>query len=236
MKVAIMGKGAMGHVLSAMVEEKDGFQLAGAVEPLNGEKLENLGEVDVVIDFSHPANLPAVAEYCSSNGVPAVLATTAYGDAEMEIVRELATQVPVVFSANYSLGINVIRRVLAEITPVLESAFDIEIVEKHHNKKLDSPSGTAMMLLNAVDPEGEYEHVFGREGNRKRGKEIGIHAIRGGTIAGEHEVIFAGTDEIISIKHNADSKKIFAAGALKAAEFVQKAGVGYYTMEEVLFG
>ena len=165
-----------------------------------------------------------------------MLATTAYGDAEMEIVRELATQVPVVFSANYSLGINVIRRVLAEITPVLESAFDIEIVEKHHNKKLDSPSGTAMMLLNAVDPEGEYEHIFGREGNRKRGKEIGIHAIRGGTIAGEHEVIFAGTDEIISIKHNADSKKIFAAGALKAAEFVQKVGVGYYTMEEVLFG
>ncbi|MDO4393902.1 MAG: 4-hydroxy-tetrahydrodipicolinate reductase [Bacillota bacterium] len=236
MKVAIMGKGAMGHVLSDMVEAKDGLQLAGAVEPLNGEKLEDLGQVDVVIDFSHPANLPAVAEFCKKNNVPAVLATTAYGDKEMEILRELATHVPVVFSSNYSLGINVIKRVLSEITPILESAFDIEIVEKHHNKKLDSPSGTAMMLLNAVDPEGEYDHVFGREGNRKRGKEIGVHAIRGGTIAGEHEVLFAGTDEIISIKHNADSKKIFAAGALKAAEFVQKAETGYYTMEDVLFG
>lgn len=236
MRVAIMGKGAMGNVLSAMVEEKEGFELAGVVEPLNGEKLDDLTDVDVVIDFSHPANLPAVAEYCQANAIPAVIATTAYGDEEMEMLRRLATQVPVVFSANYSLGINVMKRVLAEITPVLEELFDIEILEMHHNKKLDSPSGTALMLLDAVDPADQYDHVFGREGNRKRAKEIGIHALRGGTVAGVHEVMFAGTDEIFSIRHEAGSKKIFAAGALKAAAYTQRVAAGFYTMEEVLFG
>ncbi|MBQ0079638.1 MAG: 4-hydroxy-tetrahydrodipicolinate reductase, partial [Eubacterium sp.] len=105
MRVAIMGKGAMGNVLAAMVEEKEGFELAGVVEPLNGEKLDDLTDVDVVIDFSHPANLPAVVEFCQANAVPAVIATTAYGDEEMEMLHKLATQVPVVFSANYSLGV-----------------------------------------------------------------------------------------------------------------------------------
>jgi 4-hydroxy-tetrahydrodipicolinate reductase len=118
----------------------------------------------------------------------------------------------------------------------LEDTFDIEIIEKHHNKKLDSPSGTAKMLLAAADSAGAYEHVFGREGNRKRGKEIGIHAIRGGTIAGEHTVIYAGEDEIIEVKHSAGSKRIFAAGAIKAAAFAISASAGLYSMEDVLFG
>ena len=143
---------------------------------------------------------------------------------------------PVVFSANYSLGINVMKRVVAEITPILEDAFDIEIIEKHHNKKLDAPSGTAKMLLAAADGENKYEHVFGREGNRKRGKEIGVHALRCGTIAGEHTVIYAGNDEILEIKHTALSKKIFASGAIKAAAFAAGAKPGFYTMEDVLFG
>lgn len=235
-KVAIMGKGAMGNVLAAMVEEKDGFELAGCIEPLNGETLDELGEVDVVIDFSHPANLPAVSAYCESNSIPVVVATTAYSDEEMGTLRRLATKVPVVFSANYSLGINIMKRVLAEIAPILESTFDMEIVEMHHNKKLDSPSGTAKMLLEAIDPDSNYDHVYGREGNRKRAHEIGIHTLRGGTVAGVHEVIFAGTDELFTIKHEAGSKKIFAAGALKAAEYTQQVEAGFYTMEEVLFG
>ena len=236
MKVAIMGKGAMGHVLADMVEEKEGYELAGVIEPLNGEKLEDLGDVDVVIDFSNPANLDMVADYCRANAVPAVLATTGYSEEQHIQIRDLARDIPVVFSANYSLGINVMKRVIAEITPILENTFDIEIIEKHHNKKLDSPSGTAKMLLEAADPMDQYDHVYGREGNRKRAKEIGIHAIRGGTIAGEHDVIFAGTDEIIEIKHTATSKKIFAAGALTAAAYTQRVPVGFYTMEEVLFG
>ena len=112
----------------------------------------------------------------------------------------------------------------------------MEIVEKHHNQKVDAPSGTAKMLLSAADPDGAYDHVYGREGNRKRGKEIGIHAVRAGSIAGEHTVLYAGDDELLEIKHTAGSKKIFAAGALKAAAFAAEAKSGYYTMEDVLFG
>lgn len=245
MNVAVLGSGAMGNVLAQMIEEKDGFELAGVVEPLEGQTLEALhedvsangsGSIDVVIDFSHPANLEMLCEYCEAHGCPAVIATTGLDAEHLAKIDALAAKVPVVFSANYSLGINVMKRVIAEITPILEDNFDIEIVEMHHNKKLDAPSGTAKMLLAAADGENKYEHIYGREGMRKRGHEIGIHTLRGGTVAGEHTVIYAGEDEIIEVKHRAGSKKIFAAGALKAAAFAKNAEVGYYTMEDVLFG
>lgn len=235
-RVAILGGGAMGKVLSQMTEEKEGYELVGVVEPLNGETLEDLDKPDVVIDFSHPANLDMLCGYCESNGVPAVIATTGLEEEHLAKIDELAKKVPTVFSANYSLGVNVMKRVIAEITPILEDAFDIEIVEMHHNKKLDAPSGTAKMLLAAADGEGKYDHVYGREGMRKRGHEIAVHTLRGGTVAGEHTVIYAGEDEIIEVKHRAGSKKIFAAGALKAAAFAKDAEVGYYTMEDILFG
>ena len=235
MKIAIMGKGAMGKVLAGLAEEK-GYEVAGVVEPMDDELLEDLGKADVVIDFSNPANLDMISEYCRKYSVPAVIATTGYSPDQEQQIRDLAQEVPVVFSANFSLGINVMKRVIAEITPILEDAFDIEIIEKHHNKKLDSPSGTAKMLLSAADPTNKYDHVYGREGNRKRANEIGIHAIRGGTISGEHSVIYAGTDEIIEIKHTATSKRIFAAGALRAAEYTQGKPAGFSTMEDVLFG
>lgn len=238
MNVAILGGGAMGKVLAQMTEERDGAKLVGVVEPLDGDSLGTVTSepIDVVIDFSNPANLDMLYDYCTEKGCAAVIATTGYEAAQLEKISELSKRVPVVFSANYSLGVNVMKRVIAEITPILEDAFDIEIVEMHHNKKLDSPSGTAKMLLAAADGEDKYEHIYGREGNRKRGKEIGIHALRGGTVAGEHTVIYAGEDEMIEIKHRAGSKKIFAAGALKAAEFASKAEAGYYTMEDILFG
>lgn len=250
MRVAILGGGAMGKVLSQMTEEKDGFELAGVIEPLNGETPEALEEaarkagkadddgraIDVMIDFSHPANLDMLCRYCEARGCAAVIATTGLEERHMEKIKELATKVPVVFSANYSLGVNVMKRIIAEITPILEESFDIEIVEMHHNRKLDAPSGTAKMLLAAADGDGRYDHVYGREGMRKRGHEIGIHTLRGGTVAGEHAVIYAGEDEIIEIKHSAGSKRIFAAGALKAAAFAANADVGFYTMEEILFG
>ena len=187
-----------------MVEEKEGYELAGVIEPLQGQKPENLGGFDVIIDFSNPANLQMLADYCRANSCPAVIATTGFEADQLKEIEKLAEAVPVVFSANYSLGINVMKRVIAEITPILEDTFDIEIIEKHHN--------------------------------RKRGKEIGVHAIRGGTIAGEHTVIYAGTDEILEVKHTAGSKKIFAAGALKAAAFAVQALPGLYSMEDVLFG
>lgn len=235
-RVAILGSGAMGKVLSQMTEEKEGYELVGVVEPLNGETLEALNKPDVVIDFSHPANLDMLCGYCEANGVSAVIATTGLEAEHLAKIDELSGKVPVVFSANYSLGVNVMKRVIAEITPILEDAFDIEIVEMHHNKKLDAPSGTAKMLLAAADGEGKYDHVYGREGMRKRGHEIAVHTLRGGTVAGEHTVIYAGEDEIIEVKHRAGSKKIFAAGALKAAAFAKEAEVGYYTMEDILFG
>lgn len=243
MNIAVLGGGAMGKVLAQMIEEKEGFALAGVVEPLEGQTLEALHEavggdsgIDVVIDFSHPANLDMLCDYCKAHSCPAVIATTGLTAEHLAKVENLSESVPVVFSANYSLGINVMKRVIAEITPILEDAFDIEIVEMHHNKKLDAPSGTAKMLLAAADGENKYEHIYGREGMRKRGHEIGVHTLRGGTVAGEHTVIYAGEDEIIEVKHRAGSKKIFAAGALKAAAFAKNAEVGYYTMEDVLFG
>lgn len=233
-KAAILGAGAMGKVLAQTIEEQEDISVAAMVEPRNGETLE--GDVDVVIDFSNPDNLEMLVEFCEAAGCPAVIATTGFEPEQQEKIKALAQQVPVVFAANFSLGITIMRRVLSEIAPVLEDSFDMEVIEKHHNKKLDSPSGTAKMLVAALNSKGDYEEVHGREGNRKRGKEIGIHAVRGGTIAGEHDVIFAGQDEILEIKHTAGSKKIFAAGAVKAARFTQTAESGLYDMEDVLFG
>lgn len=236
MNVAVLGGGVMGRLLAQMTEEKEGCNLAGVIEPMEGQKPGDLDAVDVIIDFRNPANLDMLIGYCRETGCPAVIATTGYEAEQIEAIEKLAGEVPVVFSANYSLGINVMKRVISEITPILEDAFDIEIVEKHHNRKLDAPSGTAKMLLAAADEDGRYDHVFGRDGNRKRGREIGVHAIRGGSIAGEHTVIYAGDDEILEVKHTAGSRKIFAAGALKAAAFAVNAEPGLYNMEDVLFG
>ena len=237
LQIGILGAGAMGNVLSQMIDDADDAVCVGIVDPLAGETLEKLGdEPDVIIDFSNPANLDMLIDYCSSHNCPAVIATTGFTHEQQAFIAGLSRRVPVVFAANFSLGITVMKRVLAEIAPILENSFDMEVIEKHHNKKLDSPSGTAKMLVAALNPDHEYEEVNGREGNRKRGKEIGIHAVRGGTIAGEHEVIFAGEDEILEIKHTAGSKKIFAAGAVTAARFTQSAEAGLYNMENVLFG
>lgn len=237
MNAAILGAGAMGKVLAQIIEEQEGVTLSGIIEPRKGETLQDIKEsVDVVIDFSNPDNLEMLMDYCKKENCPAVIATTGFSGEQEEKIADLAKEVPVVFAANFSLGITVMKRVLSEITPILEESFDIEVIEKHHNKKLDSPSGTAKMLVAAVNSRGDYEEVHGREGNRRRGREIGIHAVRGGSIAGEHDVIFAGEDEILEIKHTAGSKKIFAAGAVTAARFAQTAPKGLYNMEDVLFG
>lgn len=237
LQVAILGAGAMGNVLAQTVDAQDDAVVVGVVETRNGETLQALGDdPHVVIDFSNPENLDMLVDYCTEHNCPAVIATTGFTDKQRAVIAGLSRRVPVVFSANFSLGITVMKRILSEIAPILEGSFDMEVIEKHHNKKLDSPSGTAKMLVQALNPDHEYEEVNGREGNSKRGKEIGIHAVRGGNIAGEHEVIFAGEDEILEIKHTAGSKKIFAAGAVTAARFVQTAQPGLYDMENVLFG
>lgn len=235
--IAIVGTGAMGQVLAKMAEEHEELSLQEVIEPKNGERLQDsFRAIHGVIDFSNPANLDMILDYAVTRNCPTVIATTGYTQEQQQQIAEAAKEIPIVFAANFSLGITVMGRVLREIAPILEDSFDMEMIEKHHNKKLDSPSGTAKMLVKAMNPDGKYEEVCGREGNRRRGKEIGIHAIRGGTIAGEHTALFAGEDELLEIKHTAGSKKIFAAGALKAAVFAQSAEPGLYDMEDVLFG
>lgn len=238
MNIAIVGTGAMGRVLKGIIEEKENMNCVAFIEPTAGEKLEDSPEKpQIIIDFSNPANLKMIADFARTENCGVVIATTGFDNQQLQEIVELSQKVPVVQTANFSLGITVMKRMLAEIAPILKNDFDMEIIEKHHKKKLDAPSGTAKLLASAMVEKGEFQWVYGRQGNSKRGKELGIHAIRGGTIAGEHTVIFAGEDEILEVKHRADSKKIFALGAVRAAEFVyekmQEAGL--YNMEDVLF-
>lgn len=246
MNIAIVGTGAMGKVLKELIDKKDGLKCVGVVEPMDGQKLNDIEErIDIIMDFSNPANLNMIEEFSRENGCGVVIATTGFSQKQRQQILELSKKVPVVKAANFSLGITIMKKVLKQITPILKDNFDMEIIEKHHNKKLDSPSGTAKMLEEAMNPKGEFNQVYGRQGEGRRGKEIGIHAVRGGTIAGEHTVIFAGEDELIEIRHIATSKKIFALGAIRAAEFINERittgrnngeiSVGLYDIEEVLF-
>lgn len=240
-QIALVGYGAMGKRIAAAVENHAGWQLCGVVDPMNtpecyGSLEEMPTQPHVVIDFSHPANLPGLCEYVRRTGVACVISTTGFTPAQEAMCQELAAFAPVVRTQNTSLGINMLQQILQVITPVLKDHFDIEIIEKHHNKKIDAPSGTAKMLAQTIEGCGQFTQVHGRDGicPRQPG-EIGIHAIRGGTIAGEHSVIFAGDDEIIEIKHTALSKQVFVAGAIAAAEYALKMPKGFYSMGDALF-
>ena len=193
---------------------------------------------DIAIDFSRPQATMAVLELCLREGKPLVTGTTGLGEAEMSRLKEAAKTIPVFYSRNMSLGVNLQLALVRAATRVLGSAFDPEIVETHHNLKVDAPSGTALMLAEAIEGarDGESELVFGRhETNKQRDKkEIGIHSLRGGNKAGEHSVYFLGTDEEIVITHRAGSKRVFADGALTAAAFLLDREPGFYTMENVI--
>ncbi len=197
----------------------------------------NIG-VDVMVDFSHPAALPQILNYAVSRKVPLVVATTGISEEQVKKIKESAQSTPILFSANMSLGVNLLLELVQKAAKLLYSNFDIEIVERHHNQKIDAPSGTALALADAINqalPE-KYRYVYDRHTRRvKRSKdEIGIHAVRGGNIAGDHTVIFAGNDEIIELKHTANSKEIFGVGALKAAVFLHDKAPGFYTMQDLL--
>lgn len=239
-KIALVGYGAMGKRIAAAIQAHEGWELLGVIDPLNEECFSSLSllpeKPHVVIDFSHPANLEMILSYCREQEVPCVLSTTGFSPAQEAMCRELSAYTPVVRTQNTSLGINIMEEILRTITPVLKDRFDIEIIEKHHNKKIDAPSGTAKMLARAIEESGDFPEVHGRDGVCPRQKgEIGIHAIRGGTIVGEHTVLFAGDDELIEIKHTALSKQVFVAGAIKAAEFALSAPKGFYSMGDALF-
>lgn len=239
--------GKMGQVISDIVSADEDAVIVAGVDISEGNNTypvyKNISEVkeeaDAVIDFSSPKLLDAILEYAVSKQVPAVLCTTGYSQEEINKINETAEKVAILRSANMSLGINTMVKVMETVTKTLaEAGFDIEIVEKHHNQKLDAPSGTALALADAINGEldSEYEYKYDRSALREKRpkKEIGISAVRGGTIVGEHEIIFAGTDEVLEFKHTAYSKAIFGKGAVSAAKFLNGKNAGLYNMKHVI--
>ena len=245
LRVIISGySGSMGKVLTKCANEDSELEIVcGAskddldVPFKTYHKMSEVEELaDVIIDFSHHSTIEDTLSYAIKTKTPIVIATTGFNDEELEKIKESSNIIPIFHSSNMSLGVNVLIKLVKEAAKSL-NGFDIEIIEKHHNKKLDAPSGTAVMIANGVKevlPDSEY--IYGRHGrsDKRSSNEIGIHAIRGGTIVGEHTTIFAGHDEVVEIKHSAQSKDIFAKGAIAAAKFLVKQEAGYYNMNNML--
>jgi len=237
----------MGKVIASLVKERADCEIISGIDKIT-EKfdefpiVENVFDLpekpDVIIDFSHPSALPDLLSYGKMNNVPLVLATTGYTDEERSRITAAASQIPVFFTFNMSLGINLLVELSRRAAQILGGQFDVEIVEKHHNLKKDAPSGTAIMIAEAINEElgGKDRFVYDRHSVRKpRDKdEIGMHSIRGGTIVGEHDVIFAGHDEVITLSHSAQSKEVFAAGAVNAAVFLAGKPAGLYAMSDLI--
>ncbi|NMA33114.1 MAG: 4-hydroxy-tetrahydrodipicolinate reductase [Clostridiaceae bacterium] len=247
-KILLCGcNGKMGQVITKAAEQQDDLKIVAGYDIADSGRnpypvYTDLGRCnvrpDVLIDFSNPASLESLLSYASSNGIPAVIATTGLSQVQIRMLRNASGRIPVFFSANMSLGINLLIELVTKTAKLLESSFDIEIIEKHHNLKIDAPSGTALAIADAVNSvlEQKQEYVYDRHSRRKKRSrnEIGIHAVRGGTIVGEHSVIFAGNDEMIEISHTALSKEIFAVGALRAARFILGKKPGMYDMSDLV--
>lgn len=245
LRVIISGySGSMGKVLTKCANEDSELEIVcGAskddldVPFKTYHKMSEVEELaDVIIDFSHHSTIEDTLSYAIKTKTPIVIATTGFNEEELEKIKKASNIIPIFHSSNMSLGVNVLVKLVKEAAKSL-NGFDIEIIEKHHNKKLDAPSGTAVMIANGVKevlPDSEY--IYGRHGrsDKRSSNEIGIHAIRGGTIVGEHTTIFAGHDEVVEIKHSAQSKDIFAKGAIAAAKFLVKQEAGYYNMNNML--
>lgn len=193
---------------------------------------------DVIIDFSNVALLDDLLKFATEKKLPLVIATTGYSDAQIEKIKAASKIIPIFFTFNMSIGVNLLCSLAKKAASILGDGFDIEIVEKHHNQKLDAPSGTALMLANAVngvfDDKLKYEYDRHAKRAKRTKNEIGIHSIRGGTIVGEHDVIFAGRDEVITLSHAAHSKQVFATGALKAAKFIVEKTAALYDMNDIM--
>ncbi len=247
-KIVICGaNGKMGHTVANCINEREDCTVMGGIDAYTAQYADfpivetpnMLAEVpDVIIDFSNPSSLDALLEYALLNNVALVLATTGYSDAQIAAIQNAAEQIPVFFTFNMSLGINLLVELAKKATSILGGQFDIEIVEKHHNQKIDAPSGTAIMIANAINEtlDNEYHYVYDRHARRMKrdAKEIGMHAIRGGTIVGEHDIIFAGNDEVITLSHSAASKTVFAVGAVNAAVYLCGKPAGLYDMKQLV--
>ena len=248
-KIVINGYlGQMGQVVSHQIMARDGMELVAGIDKnadsYNGEinvykSISDFdGNCDVIIDFSHPSSLDELLSYAKSNNTRLVIGTTGYEDKEMKKLKSASKDISIFYSANMSLGVNLLLSLASKAATILGEDFDIEIIEKHHNKKIDAPSGTAYMIANKINESFDNNKVytFGRntKTHSRTPKEIGIHAVRGGTIVGEHTVLFAGLDENIEIKHNATSKNVFAKGALVATEFIVTKKQGLFNMDDII--
>ena len=239
--------GAMGKTLLTVVKDYDELNVTAGVDKniagIEGisvydsfDKVEE--KVDVVIDFSTPGVLTSMLEYCIKNKAAAVICTTGYSFEQENMVVEASESVPILRSANMSLGVNLVAHLAKIASSFLGKEFDVEIVEKHHRRKIDAPSGTALMLANEINSvnDNKYNYVYERESTRqsRNSNDMGIHSIRGGSIVGEHEIIFAGTDETITISHSISSRTVFAVGAVKSALFISKKEKGFYRISDIL--
>jgi len=240
--------GYMGRVVTNIAESDPNVKIVAGLDindsgqadyPVFQDLLKFQNEADVIIDFSHPSALDNLLAYALCKNIPLVLCTTGYSAEQFEALDVASKKIPIFHSGNMSLGINLLSVLVKRAAQILGEGFDIEIIEKHHRRKVDAPSGTALMLFNSAAAGLPYEPdiVYERESVRKpRGAhEIGVSAVRGGTIVGTHEVIFAGQDEIIELSHTATSRDIFALGAMRAAQFIKNKTPRMYNMEDILY-
>ena len=252
MKIMLTGyNGRMGRAIIEAASEKPGeFNIVVGISiypsainvtfPVFLKPPDYNEKVDIIIDFTHHSTVDSYLEYANENKTPIVIATTGHTPEEINLIKSYSEKIAVFKSANMSIGVNLVAELAKKAAMLLKNDFDIEIIEKHHNQKLDAPSGTALMIAEEIssvfDGPDKPEYIYDRHTVRKaRGKkEMGIHAIRGGTIIGEHEVVFAGTNELISISHSAQSREMFASGALAAAKFLCGKPPGLYTMKDLI--
>lgn len=248
-KVIMHGcNGKMGQMITGLIAADDEIEIVAGVDAFETGNntypvFKSIGlcdiGADVVIDFSNAQAIDGLLDYCMEKKLPCVLCTTGLSEAQLQKVEEAGEKTAVLKSANMSLGINLLLKLLKDAAGILAPAgFDIEIVEKHHNKKVDAPSGTALALADSINEEldNAYEYIYDRSGRREKRpvKEIGLSAVRGGTIVGEHDVIFAGADEVITFSHTAYSKAVFGKGAIQAAKFLAGKSAGKYDMSDVV--
>ncbi len=238
--------GAMGKFLIDLISDAPDMQISAGIDRTIHDNYnfpqftEFSDEVkgDVIIDFSHYTVVPTILDFCETSKIPAVICTTGLTEETIARIDEVSKITPLFRSGNMSLGINLLIDLVKKAAEVLQGSFDMEVIEKHHNKKVDAPSGTAKMIANAMKDamDTDPKFIYGRSGNdaKREADEIGIHAVRGGTIVGQHDVIFAGIDEVIEVKHAATSKRVFAQGALSAARYMAGREPGLYDMNDIL--
>lgn len=245
-KILLSGAaGRMGRAVASLAADREDTVIVGGIDPVGGNADFPIvakpelwsGECDAVVDFSNASGIYDLLDWCVKNRVPAVISTTGMDEAAIEAIKKASREIAIFRSANMSLGVSLLKDLAARAAKLLGEDFDVEIIERHHNRKLDAPSGTALILADAIAAQREESrYVYDRHSVRRarESSEIGIHSVRGGTIIGEHEVLFAGANERISLSHSAESREVFAAGALHAAAFIVGREPGLYNMDDLV--